>query len=62
MKLLLISIFIASFGTAIVAFVNFANKGIAAFANGPWMYIGYFVVIALVVFVMSLLMEKVSGK
>lgn len=62
MKLLLISILVASFGAALVAFVNFANKGAAAFANGPWMYVGYFVVIAFVVFLMSLLMEKISGK
>ena len=36
MRLLLLSIFIASLLTGLVAFVNFTREGSAAFSNGPW--------------------------
>lgn len=62
MRLLLLSILVAGFGTAVVVAVNYMNKGAAAFSNGPWVYIGYFVVIALTVLIMTLLMQRFGGK
>ena len=62
MRLLLLSIFIAMLLTGLVAFVNFTREGSAAFSNGPWLYICYFVVIAIVVVVGTLLMQRFGGK
>ena len=62
MRLLLLSIFIAALLTGLVAFVNFTREGSTAFSNGPWLYIAYFVVIAIVVVVGTLLMQRFGGK
>ncbi len=62
MRLFLLSIFIATFGTLAVAFVNFTREGTEAFSNGPWLYIGYFVFMTAMMIVTTLLMQRFGGK
>ena len=62
MRLLLLSVFIASLLTGLVAFANFIREGTATFSNGPWLYVGYFVVITVIVIFGTLLMQRFGGK
>jgi len=62
MRLFMLSIFIAALSTGLVAIANFTRDGAAAFSNGPWLYIGYFVFMVFVVFIGTVVMQKIGGK
>jgi hypothetical protein len=62
MKLVLLSVFVAALLTGLIALANFSREGVVAFSRGPWLYIGYFVFIILVVIIGTIVMQRLKGK
>jgi hypothetical protein len=62
LKLFLLSVFIATLATGLVAFVNYSREGAAAFSNGPWLYISYFAFMVIIVIVGTIVLRRMGDE